>query len=129
MGLGGLSEGGPVVAAFGNVDRILNALDASIRTPITAAFEYVMRELSLGDSAKAENFALYRISGTTHATANAEFSITHGLDHAPSKLIPFLQLDSTGGQIVSLKVSRISDAKRIYLTSPSTGAAFVAYLE
>lgn len=117
------------MAAFGNVDRILNALDASIRVPITAAFEYVMRELSLGDSAKADNFLLFRVSGTTSGTANAEFSIAHGMDHAPTKLIPFLQLDAAGGQIVALKVSRASDARRIYLTSPSTGAAFVAYLE
>lgn len=117
------------MAAFGNVDRILNSLAAEIRVPLASAFEYVMRELSFGDNAKAENFSLYRIAGTTHATANTEFSITHGMDHAPSKLIPFLQLDATGGQIVPLKVSRISDSKRIYLTSPSTGASFVAYVE
>ncbi len=117
------------MAAFGNVDRILNSLDASIRVPLSAAFEYVMRELSFGDSAKAENFLLYRVSGTTHATANTEFSIAHGMDHAPSKLIPFLDLTAVNGQVVPLSVSRVSDVKRIYLKSTSTGAAFVAYLE
>ena len=117
------------MAVYGNVDRILNALDANVRVPLAAAFEYIMREYSFGDGTKADNFNLFRISGTTHGTANTEFSVAHGMDHAPSKLIPFLQLDAVGGQLVPLKVSRASDARRIYLSSPSTGAAFVAYLE
>ncbi len=117
------------MAAFGNIDRILNALDASIRPTLSAAFEYLCREIAIGDNTKAENFSWYRVSGTTHATANTEFSIAHGMDHAPSKLIPIVQLDSTGGALVPLVVSRISDSKRIYLKSSSTGAAFVAYLE
>lgn len=117
------------MAAYGNVDRLLNSLDATIRVPLAAIFEYLMRELSFGDNAKAENFALYRVSGTTHATANTEFSIAHGMDHAPSKLIPFVHLDQVGGALVPLTVTKISDTKRIYLKSSSTGAAFVAYLE
>lgn len=117
------------MAAYGNVDRILNALDPSIRVPLAAAFEYVMRELSFGDNVKAENFSLYKVSGTTHANANTEFSIAHGLDHIPSKVIPILPLDAVNGQLVPLTVSRAADGKRIYLKSSSTGAAFTAYVE
>lgn len=97
--------------------------------PVKQAFEYVTRELALGDNTKAENFSWFRVSGTTHATANTEFSVAHGMDHAPSKLIPVMQLDSSGGALVPLTVTRVSDARRIYLKSSSTGAAFVAYLE
>jgi hypothetical protein len=117
------------VAALGYLDTILNALDATIRVPIKSAFEYVTRELALGDNTKAENFSWYRVTGTTHATANTEFSILHGMDHAPSKLIPVVQLDAAGGQLVPLTVSRVSDSKRVYLKSSSTGAAFIAFLE
>lgn len=117
------------MAAPGYIDTILNALDANIRVPLTTAFQFVMRELALGDNTKAENFSWYRISGTTHATANAEFSIAHGMDHAPSKLIPIVSLDAAGGALVPLTVTKASDARRIYLKSSSTGAAFTAYLE
>lgn len=117
------------MAAFGYVQTLLNTLDAAIRVPLASAFEFTLRELSLGSSIKADNFNWFKVTGTTHATANTEFSIAHGMDHAPSKLIPVLKLDSTGGQVVPLSVSRVSDAKRIYLRSSSTGATFLAYLE
>lgn len=117
------------MAALGYLDTILNALDTAVRQPVKEAFQYITGELALGDNTKAENFSWYRVSGTTHATANTEFSITHGMDHAPSKLIPVIALESSGGQLVPLAVTRTADAKRIYLKSSSTGAAFVAYLE
>lgn len=117
------------MAAQGYIDQLLNSLDAAIRIPLTNAFQFVMRELALGDNTKAENFLWYRVTGTTHATANTEFSIVHGMDHAPSKLIPIVSLDASGGALVPLTVTKASDARRIYLKSSSTGAAFTAYLE
>src|SRR5258707_1348462 len=117
------------MAAFGYVLTLLNSLDAAMRVPLNNAFEYTMRELSLGGQTKADNFNWYKVSGTTHATANTEFSVLHGMDHAPTKLIPVLKLDSTGGSLAALTVSRAADNKRIYLKCASTSVAFVGYLE
>lgn len=117
------------MAASGYIDTILNALDAAVRVPISNAFQYAMRENALGTATKAENFSWYKVIGTTHPTANTEFTILHGMDHPPTKLIPILRLDASGGQLVPLVASRASDAKRIYLKSSSTSAGFQAFLE
>lgn len=117
------------MAAPGYVATILNALPAEIRTVLTQAFDYAMRENSFGDNTKAENFAWFKVEGTTHATANTEFSVEHGMDHAPSKLIPIVPLNVTNAQLVGLTVTRASDARRIYLKCASTGVTFQAYLE
>jgi len=117
------------MSALGYIATLLNSLDAAIRAPIVQAFDYAVRELALGTGTKAENFAWFKVSGTTHATANTEFAIVHGMDHAPSKLIPVLALDSTTTQIIPLAVTRVSDATRIYLKSSSTGVLFTCYLE
>lgn len=117
------------MAASGYVNQILNALDADIRKVMTQAFEYVMREYSLGADTKAENFAWYRIDGVTSTSANAEFSVVHGMSAAPAKLIPFLDVSVVNAQLPTLIVSRAPDARRVYLKSPQTGATFMAYLE
>ena len=117
------------MSSLGYLDTLLHTLDVNVRQPIKDAFRYVMLENALGGTTKAENFAWFKVSGTTHATANTEFTIVHGMDHAPSKLIPVLPLDSTSSQLVPLAVTRVSDATRIYLKSSSTGVVFTCYLE
>lgn len=117
------------MAAFGYITTLLNTLDATIRVPLNNACEYILRELSIGTNTKADNFNWYKVTGTTHATANTEFTIAHGMDHAPTLLIPVVKLTSTGGQLVPLSVSRTADTKRVYLKSSSTSATFLAYLE
>ena len=111
------------MAAPGYVAQILNALPADIRTPLTSAFDYVMREFSLGDNAKAENFSWFKVESTTHATANTEFSVPHNMGQVPTCILPVLPLSEVGAQLVPLTVSRAADASRIYLKSSSTGAA------
>jgi len=117
------------MAASGYVTTILNALDADIRKVIDQAFQYVMREYSLGAATKAENFAWYRVDGVTSTSANTEFSVVHGMSGAPAKFIPFLDLSVINATLPELTVSRAPDARRIYLKSPQTGASFMAYLE
>lgn len=117
------------MAAPGYIAQLLNRLEPDIRTTLTAAFEYVMREFALGANTKAENFAWFRVEGTTSSNANTEFSVNHGMDHAPSKLIPIVPLDTVNATLPQLTVTRVSDARRIYLKSDSTSAFFAAYLE
>src|SRR3954468_3877182 len=117
------------MSAPGYVFQLINTLPVELRPTLTTIFEYVMRENALGANTKAENFSWFKVEGTTHGTANTEFSVLHGMDHAPTKLIPILALDDINAQLVPLTVSRASDAKRIYLKSASTGAVFQVFLE
>jgi hypothetical protein len=119
------------VANKGYVTQLLGRLPSEQRRPLLAAFDYLLDNLRLGlrdDKTRAENLQGYRLDGTTHATANTEFSIAHGLGAAPYLLVPILPME-TGAQLVPLTVSRAPDAERIYLTSASTGASISVYVE
>lgn len=117
------------MSASGYVTQLLNALDADVRKVLTQAFEYVMRENALGDNVKAENFSWFKVEGVTSTTANTEVSIEHGMDHPPSKLIPYLDLSVVNAQLPELTVTRAPDARRIYLKSASTNVTWQGYLE
>lgn len=117
------------MAAKGEVDRQLNTLAPDVKRPLIETFHYVMSNGTLGSQAKAENFLWYRITSTTASVANTEFSVAHGMDHAPTTLIPVLDLTAVDAQLVPLTVSRAPDMKRVYLKSSSTSAVFTAYLE
>ena len=119
------------MATKGYMDQLLNGLPSDTRGPVMRAFQYLMDNLRFGlrsDRTRAENMQGYRLDATTHATADTEFSVSHGLGVAPTLLIPILPLD-TGNQIVPLVVTRAPDAARVYLRSSSTGAPISLYLE
>ena len=117
------------MASVGQVETLLNALQADTRKVLVNVFRYSMKWFAIGNQTKAENFAWYRIQGTTSSNANTEFSVLHGMDHIPQKLIPTLDLTVVNSQVVPLTVSRAADDMRVYLKSSSTGASFEAYLE
>jgi hypothetical protein len=117
------------VASRGYIATLLNSLPANIKTQLTEAFDYAQTSWRLGDGARATNAQLYKFNSTTAATANEEFSIRHGMGMLPSKLVPVLDLNQVGSQIVPLVVSRAPDEQRVYLKSSSTGAVFQVYLE
>ena len=80
---------------------------------------------------KAENMAGYTIVSTTASDTN-EFSIAHGLGRAPYRLMPSLDLNSSGMEMVQLRVSRPADASRIYLKATSSNSlnkVFSFYIE
>lgn len=107
----------------------LNTLPTEQRTPIRAAFYYLMDNWRFGTAARAENAQLYRLTSTTASVANTEFSIAHGLGTAPTQLIQVLDLSKVNSQFVPLQVSRAADASRIYLQSTSTSAVFTVLAE
>lgn len=79
---------------------------------------------------KAENFASYVVISTT-ATSTGEFTVAHGLGRAPYRAMPTLDLNSSGMELVPLRVSRPADATRIYLktNAGSTNAVFALQIE
>ncbi len=111
------------------VNTQLNALPADIRLPLRNAMWYQMDNFRIGTGPRATNAQWFRVTGTTHATAQTEFSVKHGLSYAPSLLMPILDLSVVNSQTVPLTVSRAADAERIYLKSSSTTASFVVLLE
>ena len=120
------------MAVKGYLGSLLNGLQSDVRRILVPAFEYVVDNWRFGlraDQERAENAQGYRFDGTTNSTASDEFTIQHGLGAAPYLIIPILPLDSSGGQIVPLRVTRAADANRIYLASSSTSATISLYVE
>lgn len=114
------------MAQKGYVESLLNVLPDGVKTPVTQAFRHVLDNLAIGlpdASKRATNFRWYRFDTVTSSVANTEFSIHHGQGAIPLVCWPVLFLDSSGGQVVRLRVTRPSDAQRIYLSSPDTSAS------
>ena len=117
------------MADKGYIQQFINALPAPMQYPVRNAFWYVMDNWRIGTGSRAINAQLYRLTGTTHATANTEFSIKHGLDSTPTQLIQIVDLSQVNSQQVPLTVTRAADAQRIYLSSSSTNASFTILAE
>ena len=117
------------MSSKGYVDSVLNQLPAEDRKALQPAFHHVMDEGAIGSATKATNFRWVRVSSTTAAVANTEFSIAHGLGVKPTWLIPAVDLTQVNSQLVTLTVTRAPDAHRVYLSSPSTSVVFTALLE
>lgn len=114
------------MADIGAIKAELAAFEGQQKAGLVSAFTYLLRNLSFGaveHQRPATNFQAYYLNGVTSSNANAEFSIPHGLNGAPSVVIPVLGLDQVGAQLVPLRVSRVADNRRIYLSSPTTSAA------
>lgn len=122
------------MADQGYIDSLLNRLDAKVRQSMSLAFRHVVdggiRIGGVDHQERARNLAWIRLDGQTSSTANAEFSIQHGLGQIPTAIVSqYVPLNSTGSQVVRLKVTRMADASRLYLSSPDTGASFSVLVE
>ena len=117
------------MASKGYIAAILNQLEANIKKALQPAFDHVLDDFIIGSATKAANFRWVKVSSTTHADANTEFSIAHGLGTTPTWIVPVLRLDQVNTQLVPITVSRAPDEQRIYLKSASTGVPFTALVE
>jgi hypothetical protein len=114
------------------INQLLATFPSDERKALQLAFEYVLTNLRLGQpdpASRAENLQLYYFDGVTNATANAEFSIVHGMAAVPYNMIQVLPLRIVGAQIVPLRVTRAADKQRIYLASSVASAPFMVALE
>ena len=118
------------MASIGYIKTLLNTIsDATLRNALTLCFEEALGQSRIGDNDKAQNFAWFQTESTTHATANTEFSVLHGMEGPPNRFIPSLRLDVAGAQLVPLVVTRVADGRRAYFKSSSTGAVFGGHFE
>ncbi len=114
------------------VKSLCGSLGADVKLALGRVFEYVLGNIRFGPVAhqtRATNFQAFYLEGTTPTTANVEFSVAHGLGRIPYTAFPVLRLDSTGGQIVPLRVTRTPDASQVYLASSSTNVSFAVMVE
>lgn len=122
------------MAALGGLEALIGSLPADSKRVMTELLRALVPFLRFGPvehQQKAENFAGYTIVSTT-ANSTTEFSVAHGLGRAPYRLMPSLNLNSSGMHLVSLKVTRPADASRIYLrpsSGGSTNKSFSIYIE
>lgn len=116
----------------GYVKTLANTLPSDIRRVLGLIGEYILGNLKLGrpeHQTRAVNLQAYWITGRTHATPNTEFSIVHGLPTAPYLLVPALDLQAVGAELVPLTVTRAADVSRVYLRSSVASAPFQALIE
>lgn len=120
------------MAVIGGVEALVGGLDSLIKKALIAVFDYVLKNLRFGrpgHQEKTENFQASYVEGTTHSTADTEFSILHGRETAPYLAIPVLDLQAVGSRMPVLEVTRAADANRIYLSSPEEDIPITLYLE
>lgn len=112
---------------------LLGGLAAEIKAAVGRALEYVfdgnLRFGPVEHQTRTENFAGIYLNVTTSSTADAEFSVAHGLPATPKVMWPVLDPYVVGSRAVRLEVSRAADSRRIYLRSPEASAAITLYVE
>lgn len=114
------------MADIGYISSELGSMPAEQKRALESAFRYTLNNFSFGaveHQTRATNFQMYYLTATTPPDVLTEFTIAHGLQSAPSVLLPVLSLNAVNAQIVPLQVSRAADDKRVYLRSSSTSAA------
>lgn len=121
------------MAALGGLEALVGSLPADMKRAMTELLRALVPFQRFGPvehQQKAENFAGYTLVSTT-ASDTGEFSVAHGLGRAPFRFMPSLDLNSSGMELVHVRVSRPADASRIYLkaTAGSTNKVFSFYLE
>jgi hypothetical protein len=122
------------VADIGYVRAQLKGIsDVATQRVLTTVFEHILGNLRLGEpdhQTRAENFQAYFLSSTT-ASDTGEFSIAHGLNATPKLALQVIDLQAVGAKAPQLEVSRVADARRIYLKAAagSTNAAFTLLVE
>ena len=121
------------MASLGGLEALIGSLPADTKRVLTELLRAFVPFLRFGPAehqAKAENFASYVVVSTT-ATSTSEFSILHGMGRAPYRAMPVVDLNSSGMEIVPLRVTRPADASRIYLktSAGSTNVVFALQIE
>ena len=111
----------------------MNSMAADLRPRMMELVRALVPFLRFGPvehASKCENMAGVTIVSTTAGSTN-EFTIAHGLGRAPYRLMPCLDVNSSGMDLVTFHVTRPADATRLYLkvAAGDTGKVFAMYIE
>lgn len=121
------------MASLGGLESLIGSLPADTKLVMQELLRAMVPFLRFGPiehQQKAENFGGVTLISTT-ASDTSEFSIQHGLGSAPFRLMPSLDLNSSGMELINVRCSRPADASRIYLKAiaGSTNKVFSIYVE
>lgn len=120
------------MAAVGGLLALIGGVEATTKKALTELINAAFGNLRIGpvDSAKAENFAAFKLTSTT-AASTGEFSVLHGIGRTPYLAIPVVDLSVVGAKILPLTVTRAADMNRMYFKTEagSTSAVFSLYVE
>lgn len=120
------------MANIGFVRSFLGGLPEDQRRSFVSLFEYLIPNLRIGlpgHLKRAENMQWIQVNSTTHATANTELPIRHGLGVAPHVAFPALDLTTANNSLPVITTTRPADANYVYVKSASTGVPFVLFVE
>lgn len=121
------------MASLGGLESLIGSLPADTKRVMQELLRAMVPFLRFGPvehQEKAENFAGVTLISTT-ASDTGEFTVLHGLGRAPFRLMPSLDLNSSGMELINVRCSRPADASRIYLKAitGSTNKVFSIYVE
>lgn len=122
------------MAALGGLESLIGSLPTDTKRVMTELLRAMVPFLRFGPvehQQKMENFAGYTLVSTTASDTATEFTVTHGLGRAPYRFMPSLNLNSSGMELVRLRVTRPADASRMYFRAQagSTNKVFSCYVE
>ena len=112
--------------------RLTGIQDPILQNLLKSVFQYLVPGITFGNAVqntKSTNMSGGFYTGTTSATASAEFLVPHNFGRAPYLLIPVVPLNVVNAALVQLTVSRAADANNVYLKSPVVSAHIAVYLE
>jgi hypothetical protein len=122
------------MADLGLIESELRALPTDVQPTFLRIFRAILPDLRFGHPTgdtkdPSENFGAGFFAVTTPGVANTEFTIPHGFGRTPYLVVPVLPLDQVNAQIVPLKVTRVADDKRVYLSSSVVNATITVFVE
>lgn len=121
------------MASTGYLESILNTLPSDIRKTMQQFAREAFSQLRFGapsaSAEAAENLGGHLVPFTTASVADNEVAVEHRLDRVPSWALVGLDLRTVNATAPVLTVTRAADMRFLYVSSPTTDAAVVIYVE
>lgn len=121
------------MASAGYLESLANTLPDAVKKPIQNLIREAFKTLRFGapsgEAVAAENFGGHLVPFTTSSSANGEVAVAHRLARVPRLAFQMLPLDTVNATAPVLTVTRAADAVYLYVSSPTTDATGLLYVE
>ena len=121
------------MSAVGYLESLLNTLPPDLRKTMQAFTREAFKQLRFGapgeSAVAAENMGGHLVPFTTASVADDEVAVEHQLSRVPRWAIVGLDLGTVNATAPVLVVTRAADMRFFYVSSPTTDAAAVVYVE
>lgn len=121
------------MSSVGYLESLLNTLPQAVKAPMVNFTREAFKTLRFGapetSAVAAENFGGHLVPFTTSSSANGEVAVAHRLARIPRLAFQMLPLDTVNATAPVLTVTRAADATYLYVSSPTTDATGLLYVE